>query len=207
MTLTRQKLLENFDDEVREKLRVRDEAAKENLNRFEQLLMRLTHHELDDEAEFQDSTSFRLISCPVWADGADIPLGLYELPRRSGEAHLYRRGHPLGESVIARARGKHLSPSEIVFDYSNHTGKISILEPLVGRSGWLAASLLTVEALDQAEDHVLFAAEDDDGSPIGEEICRRLLTLDGRVTSPATPSVAMSLSRAWGSHPPGRASS
>jgi len=47
MTRTRQQLLENFDDEVREKLRVRDEATRAYLNRFERLLIQLTRHELE----------------------------------------------------------------------------------------------------------------------------------------------------------------
>ena len=42
MSQTRRKLLENFDDEVREKLRVQDESSRAVLNRFEQMLMRLT---------------------------------------------------------------------------------------------------------------------------------------------------------------------
>lgn len=58
MTLTRRKLLENFDDEVREKLRVRDEDSKAVLGRFEQLLMRLTRHELGAAAEFMTTAHF-----------------------------------------------------------------------------------------------------------------------------------------------------
>lgn len=50
MTRTRQQLLENFDDEVREKLKVRDEASRAYLNRYEHLLMQLTRHELDVKA-------------------------------------------------------------------------------------------------------------------------------------------------------------
>lgn len=65
MSQTRQKLLENFDDEVREKLKIRDEDAKVYLDRFEQLLMRLTQHELEDCAEFPNASSFRLKSCPA----------------------------------------------------------------------------------------------------------------------------------------------
>ncbi len=42
MTQTRRKLLENFDDEVREKLKVQADNSKASLNRFEQFLMRLT---------------------------------------------------------------------------------------------------------------------------------------------------------------------
>lgn len=96
MTQTRQKLLENFDDEVREKLRVSNEKSRAYLNRYEQLLMQLTRHELHTHAEFVDDSSFRLKSCPF---SGEIPLGLYELPRRSGEAHLYRLAHPLAEAI------------------------------------------------------------------------------------------------------------
>ena len=110
MSQTRQKLLENFDDEVREKLKIRDEDAKVYLDRFEQLLMRLTQHELRSDAEFRNISTFELRSRPAWINGRDIPLGLYELPRRSGEAHLYRLNHPLGEAVVERAKARRLHP-------------------------------------------------------------------------------------------------
>ena len=114
MTRTRQRLLENFDDEVREKLRVRDEASKAYLNRYERLLIELTRHEMRSHAEFLNDSSFRVTSCPFTGD---IPLGLYELPRRSGEAHLYRLNHPLAEAVLARAKSRDLPTQEVQFDY------------------------------------------------------------------------------------------
>ena len=142
--------------------------------------MRLTHHELNGFADTLSGSSFRLNARPDWTDDRDIPLGLYELPRRSGDAHLYRLNHPLGEAIVGRARSRVLTPAEVVFDYSNHPGKITILEPICGQSGWLQASLLTVDALDQAEDHIMLAAETDNGQPLGEEACFRLLFLNGR---------------------------
>jgi adenine-specific DNA-methyltransferase len=184
MSQTRQKLLENFDDEVREKLKVRDEDAKVYLDRFEQLLMRVTSHELNGVADFHNTSSFTLAERPPWANGKEIPLGLYELPRRSGEAHLYRVNHPLGSAVVARAQSRDLPPAEITFDYSNHSGKISILEPFSGQAGWLKACVLTIEALDQAEDHILLAAETDDGEGLSAEACERLLTLNGHNKAP-----------------------
>jgi adenine-specific DNA-methyltransferase len=180
MTLTREKLLENFDDEVREKLKVRNEKARHNLDRFETLFMRLTQHELTDYADSLNDSSFRLHTRPAWANGETVPLGLYELPRRSGEAHFYRRDHPLGDAVISRAQTRDLPPQEIVFDYTNHDGKISALLPHVGQDGWLAASLLTVEALDQAEDHLLLAGETSSGGAMEPEACARLLTLSAQ---------------------------
>ncbi|RUV05552.1 DEAD/DEAH box helicase [Mesorhizobium sp. M1A.F.Ca.IN.020.06.1.1] len=178
MNQTRQKLLEKFDDEVREKLRIRDEDAKVHLDRYEQWLMRLTHHELDGLATFHNNSSFTLPARPGWANGA-IPPGLYELPRRSGEAHTYRLNHPLGEAVVARAKERPLAPAEVHFDYANHSGKISILEPFIGNAGWLVASLMTVEALDEAEDHILLSGITDEGDLLAREVCDRLLTIHG----------------------------
>lgn len=106
MTRTRQRLLEHFDDEVREKLKVRDEASKAYLNRFERLLIDLTRYETGGHADFINASSFKLNTSPF---SGDIPLGLYELPRRSGEAHLYRLNHPLAEAVLAKAKQRDLA--------------------------------------------------------------------------------------------------
>jgi adenine-specific DNA-methyltransferase len=197
MSQTRQKLLEKFDDEVREKLRIRDEDAKVYLDRYEQWLMRLTRHELDGLATFHNNSSFTLPERPDWANGATIPPGLYELPRRSGEAHTYRLNHPLGEAVLARAKERPLVPAEVRFDYANHSGKISILEPYIGKAGWLVASLMTVEALDEAEDHILLAGIADDGDLLSREVCDRLLTIHGTRGQDVTPDggVMMRLDR------------
>ena len=176
MTQTRRNLLENFDDEVREKLRVQDQSSKAVLDRFEQLLMRLSRHELKDHAEFLNDSSFRLRASPF---PGEIPLGLYELPRRSGDAHTYRLNHPLAEAVIAQAKGRELPPVELRFNYNAHDGRISILKPLRGQSGYLALSQLTIESLDQAEDHLIFAAVTDSGKTLDEETARRLFSLPG----------------------------
>lgn len=187
MTHARRKLFENFDDEVREKLRLRNEDTNLHLNHFEQQLMKLAAHELAGDAEFLDTSSFRLNLIPDWIDPEGVPTGLYELPRRSGEAHLFRIQHPLGEAIVQRARARDLPTVELVFDYSNHEGRISQIEPLVGKSGWLAVSLLSVEALGQSEDHLLLAGIADDGLPLSAEAATRLLTIAGSVAHAAVP--------------------
>lgn len=206
MTATRRKLLENFDDEVRDKLKIRNADSKAFLNRFERQLIQLTRHELNGHAEFINDSSFNLLTLPesfhsttkntettkktlngessdspsvfsVLSVVKSIPLGRYELPRRSGEAHLYRLGHPLAEHVIAQAKSRDLPIAEVEFRYSDHDGKISILEPLRGKSGSLAVSMFTVESMDQAEDHLIFAACTDDETMLDEEQARRMLIL------------------------------
>jgi hypothetical protein len=139
----------------------------------------VTKHELADGAEFLDDSSFRLAASP----SADIPLGLYELPRRSGEAHLYRLSHPLAELIIGAARTRELAPAHITFDYGDHKGRISALEPFVGANGVLCAIAVSIEALDQFEDVLVLAGETDSGSVPDEAVLRRLLSLPAAISN------------------------
>jgi adenine-specific DNA-methyltransferase len=173
---TRRKLLENFDDEVREKLRDRDQSARDSQGRFERMLMDVTRHELGGDAEFRSDSSFWLKRSPY---PGEIPVGLYELPRRSGEAHFYRLNHPLGEAVIAKAKARELPVASISFDLSGHEGRVSILQPFTGRSGWLSVECLRVQSLDRVEEHLIHAAICDDGSPMDDEQAGRLFNLAG----------------------------
>ena len=185
MTQTRRKLLENFDDEVRDKLKVRADASVASLDRIERLLMRLTAHELREHIGSVGESSFRLDSCPFPSAVGAIPLGVYELPRRSGEAHLYRLHHPLAEAVVQQAATRALAVADVRISYADHVGKVSALEPFVGQSGWLTLSAFTVESLDQAEDHLIFGAVTDGGAALDDECAARLFTLPGSVTGPS----------------------
>jgi len=180
MTRTRRQLFEHFDDEVREKLRIRDQDSRVCLGRYERVLMRLTRHELAGVAEFRGDSSFILRDNPFPSVAGAIPLGVYELPRRSGEAHLYRPSHPLAEALIARARERDLPDAVLELDYSGHEGRISVLDPLLGTAGILVATYLTVEALEASEDHLVCVAMNESGEPLDEEVAQRLLTLGGR---------------------------
>ena len=197
MTHARRKLLENFDDEVREKLKVRNADTNLHLSQFEQQLMKLASHELDGDADFIDSSSFRLNAVPHWLADEAVPTGLYELPRRTGDAHLFRVNHPLGQAIVTRAQSRDLPVAEIAFDYSGHEGRITQIELLKGQSGWLAASMLSVEALGQSEDHLLLAGTTDNGTTLSAEATSRLMTIAGGVTRSATlpDAVAATLSQ------------
>lgn len=180
MSQTHKKLLENFDDEVRDKLKIRDDDAKVYLDRFEKTLMRVTKHELNGHATFENLATFKLAKYPAWLDKSSIPLGLYELPRRSGDAHFYRLNHPLGEAVIGRAKARELEPAEITFDYQEYEGRIAALEPYEGKTGWLSAARLSIEALDTPEDHILlagFLSSDFGGGELPTEVLTRMMTL------------------------------
>ena len=139
--------------------------------------MRLARHELKDHAEFHSDSSFFLHTSPF----PNAPTGLYELPRRSGDAWLYRLGHPLADAVVHHAKERELQPAELVFSYEDHEGNVAILKPYLGQSGWLQASRFSVNALDQTEDHLILAVHTDSGETLDEEIAHRLLSLPARI--------------------------
>lgn len=173
--ITRQKLLENFDEEVHEKLRVNLQASTEYLNRYEKLLWRLTAHALRDSAEINEADlSFMLSKSPFGGNG--IPTGRFRFGREVADAHHYRLGHPLAHSILDHYKFLELTDSSLEFDYSGSPSKISVLEDVAGQSGWLQLELLTIESF-ETEDHLLWGGITDDGAELSDEQCRRLLSL------------------------------
>jgi ERCC4-related helicase len=182
MVKTRQVLLENFDEEVQEKLRMRADDSRNARSRFERMLMDLTRAELIHCAAFDDD-GFTLhhLPSPVSGRGAGgeggIPLGRYELPRRSGDAHLYRINHPLARWGIEQAKARVLDGDRLVFDYNAYGSKVSTLEAYRGKAGWLTVKLISVEILGNQEQHLLVAAGTTDGVVLAEEDPEKLLRL------------------------------
>ncbi|CAK7008073.1 SNF2-related protein [Saezia sanguinis] len=179
MVKTRQILLENFDEEVQEKLRIRAKDSRNTRSKYERMLMDLTRAELSDCAEFDDD-GFNLHRAPVAiaSNGPrDIESGRYELPRRSGNAYLYRVSHPLALWVTNQAKNRQLTTAKLVFDYDAYGGRVSTLEAYRGKSGWLTLKLIEVEALGSQEQHLLVAAITHDGIALAEEDPEKLLRL------------------------------
>lgn len=57
---------------------------------------------------------------------------------------------------------------------------MSVLRPLIGKSGWLTLRQFTAESLDQAEDYLIFAAVTDDGTALDGDVAAKLLNLPAR---------------------------
>ena len=179
MIKTRQLLLENFDEEVQDKLRMRAADSRSARSRHERMLIDLTATELAECATFDDD-GFLLSRSPPGIDETQsgaIPLGRYELPRRSGDAHLYRLGHPLAEWVSERARSRSLPTARLVFDYDGYGAQLSTLKAYRGQTGWLTVRLVSVAALGQHEQHIIVAACTEAGALLSESDPEKLLRL------------------------------
>lgn len=191
--VTRKKLLENFDEEVHEKLKINLQQSSDYLSKFENWLWQLTKYYLQPYATFDHSiNSFHLNQNPF----ANEPInkGPYKLGKKNiGEKHhaedlslnenLYRIGHPLAQKVIEQCKKKTMPLQELVFDYTNSERKISILESLKGKQGWLQAKQVSISSF-EIEDHILFAGFDDDGNALQPDQCQRLFSLEATTASP-----------------------
>lgn len=173
---TRNKLLENFDVEVAQKLKISQDNTAKLLDRFEQELWDLTKHTLRDYAVFDDDImTFTLDKIPYY--DADISLGKYKLSKETENAYSYRIGHPLASKIIEKTKDKVLPVKKLVFNYSGGNKKIAIIENYVGKSGWMTVKKLTVESF-ETEENILFAGYTDDGEVIDEEVCQKMFLLD-----------------------------
>ena len=179
MLKTRQLLLENFDEEVQDKLRMRAADSRSARSRHERMLMDLSATELAECATFDDDGFLLHRSPPGTAEAQvdSIPLGRYELPRRSGDAHLYRLGHPLAEWVSGQARSRSLTTARIVFDYEGYGAQVSTLKTYRGQTGWLTVRLVSVAALGQHEQHIIVSACTAAGTLLAEDDPEKLLRL------------------------------
>ena len=176
---TRKMLLEHFDEDVHERLKVNLAGTRERLDRIGRLFWSVTRHVLQTDADFDDDRfAFTLNNSPA----PHLRTGRYHLISKTQEnipgEFLYRLSHPLGEYVLNEAMGRPCPPAEVVFDITGHPTRISLVERLKGRSGWLSLQHLHIESFD-SEEYLLFSAIDDAGNNIDQETCEKLFNCTG----------------------------
>ncbi|PHS00935.1 MAG: ATP-dependent helicase [Leeuwenhoekiella sp.] len=181
MQETQEKLLEHFDAQIHDLLKIQRERAEQQLDRVSRLFWQLTRHQLAPFATFDETRlAFELNESPL----TKVPTGAYELIRKgekpSEHAHLYRLSHPLGEYVLDTGRRLETPVTEMVFNLTGHDGKLSALQNLPEKSGWLELNLLELQSF-QREEHLVFTAFTDDGQLLDEEQCELIFRLQGEV--------------------------
>lgn len=170
----RDKLLNNFDQDVVEKVRIQ---SRDYLDRFEERLWRLTRYLLAPYAHFEERAySFTLERNPF--PGETIHPGPYRMGKNVEDANTYRVGHPLAQRLLAQAKALTVQSGDVIFRYPESGKNITILESLRGKSGWLICMHVTLTAL-ETEDHLILAGVTDSGEVLDGAQCRRLFDLPG----------------------------
>jgi superfamily II DNA/RNA helicase len=197
---TRRQLLENFDAEVHDRLRLQHQDTlqdtRSHLDRFSRRFWDLTRHVLHDRAWFDNQhLLFDLRKPPQ----PDLPAGSYHLISRhqplvpnslaanepGTEGYTYRLSHPLGEWVIHTAQAADTPLQRLVFDPSQNEARITAVEQLRGQSGALTLQKLTIDSFERQE-YLLFSALTDQGRSLDAETCEKLMAT--AATLSATPA-------------------
>lgn len=184
---TRKVLLENFDEEVRDKLRTNLIESTDHLNRFEERLWAVTKYFLNTSAEF-DEENFKFILKRNPFPEAPILKGPYMiLKSRQGErksdinvpdnTNIYRVGHKLAQEILEACKNLNTSTKELTFDYSNAPTKITALEKYIGQSGWMQMNHLAISSF-EFEDYLIATCTTDNNETIENELAQRFFSIE-----------------------------
>lgn len=183
MASTRDKVFNNLDPHVQDRLQTYDANSGRVLNRFERLLLAVTRHELRDVASFErDGRRFRLDRPPT----ADTPAGVYFFKSKPlPNAHQYRFDSPLATWVLDRAYREDTTPARVVFRLSDTPRSTAQARALAGCSGVLTVEELTFRMKAGGEGitetYLLAASLTNDGRHLDAESVGEILGLAGRV--------------------------
>ncbi|RKG45110.1 DEAD/DEAH box helicase [Acinetobacter cumulans] len=183
MKRTQELLLEHFDADIHDLLKVQKERAELQLDKISRLFWLSTKYILGKFANFHDQDlSFDLTKSPI----LNAPSGKYQLIRKGERipenTFIYRLTHPLGEFVLDNAKGLQTPKQFIQFDYSRYGQKVTLLEELKGQKGWLSITVLSLDSF-QEEEHIVITAMTDDGKVLDVDLCERLLQVNATVLS------------------------
>ena len=192
---TRKVLLENFDQEVSDKLKANQKLAVDALNRFEERLWITTKYYLADEASFSDKDySFTLNKNPFPKDkihpGPYLILKPKEGERKSDilipdQTNIYRAGHPLAKKILSKCKEIETPNRLINFDYTNTPTKVTALEKYLGKSGIIQVNHLAISSF-EAEDYLIIACMTVDGEVIESELAQRMFSLNASESEDVT---------------------
>lgn len=181
MIAARSTLLENFDTDVADKLRVNLANTISNLSTFERQMWLLFKYALSNEAVFDEEK--KMFSIPQ-----NHPFsGTYYLSKNEngkrvssndGKGLLLRVGHPLTQQIIGNVINNTSLNHEVVFDYTGSADKVAYIEEnLIGKSGWMHVEKVSIDSF-EAEDHLLISCFTEDCDIVPTDIAERLLWLN-----------------------------
>lgn len=173
---TQSQLLENFDEDVHDRLKLRLQDAEARLDKLGRWFWGVTRFALDGRARFNEQSHAFSLSTPP----TGIATGRYQLIRGAAQldmlAHAYRLSHPLGEWCITTSLNTATPVATLKLNYSEYGARVSVVEQLRGKSGWLTLARLEVTAFETTE-ALLFSGLTDDGQVLDQETCEKLMAI------------------------------
>ena len=179
---TQTQLLEHFDEDVHERLKLRLDEAQARLDRVGRWFWQVTRYALQARAQFDDAAyAFSLAQSPP---GVAAGAGRYQLlrggPQPDMPAHAYRLNHPLGQWCITQGLQAPTPTAALTLHYAGHGARISVIEQLRSQAGhntgWLTLTRLEITTFETTE-MLLFSGLTDSGQVLDQQTCEKLMQL------------------------------
>ena len=182
MDSTRVALLDGFDDEVLERLKVEFDGRKGSLGAIQSALWKLTQH------EFAEIPGVEFSAKEFLFEVADhLTVGTAEVAAHSRHAlewglaqdrsaEFYHHGTALAASLISSASERDLAPACLRFDYSASPVKVGALEGLKAKTGAIAIRRASFDSADSVVE-LLLTGTTDDGSTLESDQVHRMFGL------------------------------
>jgi hypothetical protein len=175
----RKRLLETVDERVVAQLKTRDGEIRRHMSDFERQLLLVARAELrdarfhvDDERRFD----FR----------GDTYTTEWPLADQKGWKFFRLTEGTLAIKTVARAKEHNFTAAAgLRFDLTAYKGgRLTDVEPLRGKAGWLRVAKLRVATPAYTREHLLLSAFTDDGAEVHAETAERLLGVPAQGTDP-----------------------
>ena len=160
------KMLDYFDEDLQAYFADVLDLANQSISKYEQLFWRLTKLMLNGVVFDEETKTF------VYNKTR------YCLPSKNiGGCVDYNMNSLLGTAVMDAASKVAVRKGHIIFDYSNYPYKITNIEELKGRTGFLILSKLSIDSFEN-EEYLFFNGLLDDGTVIDEDTIIKLFRLE-----------------------------
>lgn len=179
----RTKLMENMDQDVVSKLKTRKGTIEATMNAFERRLALIARAELPD-AKFHGSDSPRF-------DYKDKTYTTeWPLADENGWQFFRLSDGNLAQEIVDRAKARELGVKLIRFDHSAYPLQLADIAALVGQSGWLSVSKITVSTPQSDREELISACITDSGEEIHPETVDRLFYVPAKSLDEASGEAA-----------------
>ncbi len=173
------KLFDNFDEDVQKRIKG---ISMDTLTEYDGYLLSFLRSALGKGFSYDKSTqTVRLSSTASFWDKEWN--GIYSLKGSLVSTRPLHLNLPAMQSLLTYVKQRPSTEEQLTFDYT-HSGKnVAMVKSLLGKSGYIRVSKMSVTALDTTE-YLIYSICTDDGKPLSEEYAEKLLQIPATDAEP-----------------------
>lgn len=174
---TKVSLLENFDEEVIEKLKFRQSEDTQRVDKYNRHLWKLAVSVLEDNLAEIDHQKYTFkLAKPI----EGIPSGVFSLNKDLPGATQLRVSHPIGQYITTNGMKDRDEVYCVEFNQTDYTYRQALLEEHIGSSGWANLCLVSSENSLDGEEVLISSCITDDGEILPNEFIFKLFEVQGK---------------------------